>query len=411
MRIIRPMRILDFIAQNKRWLFAGGLISFSSSYGQTFFISVFAGEIMDTFQLTNGEWGGIYTLGTTASALLMLYGGTLSDRFRARTLSAIVLGLLALACLFMAVNSLVWLLPVVIFTLRFTGQGMLSHVSIVSIARWFSAARGKALAISALGFSVGESLLPILFVSLLAVLPWRGLWVLAAGFTVILIPVMLILLKTERTPQSLAESSESLGMNGRHWTRPETIRHWLFWMILPTMTAPAIFSTSLYFQQVHLTATKGWDHAGFVALFPIYSITTILMNFVYGAALDRFGTGRLLAVFQVPMALAYFSFGFGTTLSAAALGFFLMGLMQGGATLWGAFWAEYYGTKHLGAVKSLAMALMVFGSAIGPGITGALIDLGIPFHQQMVYFGVYILCACGLTHIAMRRAMPAIAAA
>jgi len=55
--------------------------------------------------------------------------------------------------------------------------------------------------------------------------------------------------------------------------------------------------------------------------------------------------------------------------------------------------------------------LMVFGSAIGPGITGALIDLGIPFHQQMVYFGVYILCACGLTHIAMRRAMPAIAAA
>jgi sugar phosphate permease len=135
------MRILDFITINKRWLFAGGLISFSSAYGQTFFISIFAGEIMAEFHLTNGEWGGIYTLGTTASALLMLYGGTLSDRFRARTLSAIVLGLLALACLFMAVNPVVWALPIAIFALRFTGQGMLSHVAVVSIARWFSAVR------------------------------------------------------------------------------------------------------------------------------------------------------------------------------------------------------------------------------------------------------------------------------
>lgn len=398
------MRILDFIILNKRWLFAGGLISFSSSYGQTFFISIFAGEIMAEYHLTNGQWGGIYTAGTTASALLMLYGGTLSDRFRARTLAAIVLGLLALACMFMAVNPWVLLLPLAIFFLRFTGQGMLSHVSIVAIARWFSAARGKALAISALGFSAGESLLPILFVSLLTVYPWRSLWLLAAGLTILLIPVILILLKAERTPQSLAESSESLGMENRHWTRRQAMHHWLFWMILPTVMAPAIFSTALYFQQVHLTATKGWDHAAFVALFPLYSITTIAMNFVYGLALDRFGTRRLLAWFQVPMALAYFTFGFGETLSAAALGFVLMGTMQGGATLWGAFWAEFYGTRHLGAIKSVAMAFMVFGSAIGPGLTGALIDLGFPFQDQMVFFAIYILAACGVTHLAMRRA-------
>lgn len=398
------MRFLSFIANNKRWLLAGGLISFSSSYGQTFFISVFAGQIMDEFHLTNGEWGAIYTLGTTASAVAMLYGGALSDRFRARTLSVIMLGLLAVACLFMAINPYVWALPLVIFALRFTGQGMLSHISIVAIARWFSAARGKALAISSLGFSAGESLLPIMFVSLLTVLPWRNLWLIAALATLAMAPVLAGMLKSERTPQSLAQSTSSLGMDGRHWTRRDTMRHWVFWMILPAMTSPAIFSTALYFQQVHLTQTKGWDHVGFVALFPIYSITTILMNFVYGVALDRFGTRRLLAVFQMPLALAYLSFGLGETLSAAAFGFFLMGVMQGGSTLWGAFWAEFYGTRHLGAVKSLAMAVMVFGSAIGPGLTGALIDFGIPFQDQMVFFAVYILAGCLLTHIAMRRA-------
>ena len=130
------------------------------------------------------------------------------------------------------------------------------------------------------------------------------------------------------------------------------------------------------------------------------------MNFVYGVALDRLGTRRLLAIFQIPLALAYFAFSFGGSLSAAALGFVLMGMMQGGGTLWGAFWAEFYGTRHLGSVKSLATALMVFGSAIGPGLTGLLIDFGYPFKDQMVFFAVYILLACLLTHFAMQRAAP-----
>ena len=34
--------------------------------------------------------------------------------------------------------------------------------------------------------------------------------------------------------------------------------------------------------------------------------------------------------------------------------------------------------------QAAAAALMVFGSAIGPGITGALIDLGIDFPDQMI---------------------------
>jgi MFS family permease len=405
------MRILEFISLNKRWLLAGGLISLSSSYGQTFFISIFAGEIMAEFDLTDGQWGGIYSMGTTASAVVMLYGGTLSDRFRARTLSTMVIVLLALACLFMANIPGAWALPIAIFALRFTGQGMLSHISVVAIARWFSAARGKALAISTLGFSLGEALLPIVFVFLLAFTPWRSLWLLAAVLALAMIPVLMMLLKQERTPQSMANEKSAVGMNGKHWTRRDTLSHWLFWMLIPTMTAPSIFSTSLFFQQVHLAQSKGWEHAHFVALFPLYTATTILAMFAYGMAIDRFGCRRLIAWFQVPMAIGYVVFGLGDTLASAAVGFFMMGLMQGGgATLFGAFWPEFYGTKSLGAVKSLATALMVFGSALGPGVTGALIDYGIEFQDQMLGFAIYILAACFLTHFAMRRAAPCLPA-
>lgn len=409
--MIRFMRALDFITMNGRWLLAGGLISLSSSFGQTFFISIFAGEIMGEYGLSDGQWGGVYSAGTTASAIVMLYGGTLSDRFRARTLSAFVLVLLSCACLFMSFIPGAWALPLAIFALRFSGQGMLSHIAVVAIARWFEKARGKALAISTLGFSLGEATLPIVFVGLLAFLPWRSLWLIAAVASLCLIPIMLVLMKRERTPQSIAEHHGSVGMLGRHWNRRETLGHWLFWMVLPTMMAPGIFSTALFFQQVHLSESKGWEHAHFVALFPLYTATTIAAMFAYGWAIDRVGCRRLIAWFQVPMAFAYVVLGTGETLGAAAFGFFLMGMMQGGgATLFGAFWPEFYGTRNLGAVKSLATSLMVFGSALGPGVTGLFIDLGVPFKDQMLYYSALMLMACLLTHVAMLKASPALPA-
>ena len=47
------MSFYDFLSKNKKWLGAGALLTLSSSYGQTFFISLFAGQIMNDFSLTD----------------------------------------------------------------------------------------------------------------------------------------------------------------------------------------------------------------------------------------------------------------------------------------------------------------------------------------------------------------------
>ncbi len=55
----------------------------------------------------------------------------------------------------------------------------------------------------------------------------------------------------------------------------------------------------------------------------------------------------------------------------------LMGITAGAqATVLMAFWAETYGTRHLGAIRALTGALMVFGTAVGPLVSGFLIDRG-----------------------------------
>jgi hypothetical protein len=69
---------LSFLRANAAWLTAGFLLTFTSSFGQTFFISIFAGEIRETFGLSHGQWGGLYTLATTASAIAMVWAGVLT---------------------------------------------------------------------------------------------------------------------------------------------------------------------------------------------------------------------------------------------------------------------------------------------------------------------------------------------
>jgi len=395
---------LSFLRDNAPFLAAGALLTFLSSFGQTFFISVFSGEIREGFGLSHGEWGGIYMLGTMASAAVMVWAGGLTDHFRVRVLGPVVLIGLAAAALAMALNPWAGALIAVVFLLRFFGQGMASHIAVVAMARWFVATRGRALSVASLGFAVGEATLPILFAFLLTLADWRLLWTGVALVPLLGALVLGWLLGKERTPQSHATTETSLGMRGRHWTRAQALRGPLFWLMLPAIMGPAAFNTAFFFHQVHLAEVKGLAHVELVALFPAYTLMSIGAMLVAGWGLDRVGTGRLMPFSQLPMVAAFTVFALAGGQATMFAGLMLLALTTGAtSTLPNAFWAEFYGTAHIGAIKAMAAAAMVLGSAIGPGLTGVLIDLGIGIERQFLGISVYFLFASALMWLGIRR--------
>ena len=234
---------------------------------------------------------------------------------------------------------------------------------------------------------------------------WRWIWLIAAGVALAMIPVIRRLLLVERTPAEASETEGTRGMNGRHWTRLEALHDPVLLLCLPAITAPSTFGTALFFHQVHLAQVKSWSHIEFVALFPIYTIAGLVSIFGFGIALDRFGALKMMRWYLPPFALALIILGGSTSLWGGALAFVFVGVMQGGqATVPAAFWAEAYGTRHLGAIKAMIMATTVLGSAIGPGLTGAIIDMGVDFNAQLPWIGGYILASAVLGLIGLSRA-------
>jgi len=389
--------MLVFLRNNARWLLGGLLLTFFSSFGQTFFIALFAPEIRAAFALSHGDFGGLFMAGTLASAATLIGLGRIVDQYSVSRVALCVICSLAFACALMSIVNSVVMLVLVLFLLRLLGQGMMTHIALTAMGRWYSRERGRAISLSSMGYPIGEGLLPLLTVASVATLGWRHTWLLAAIILLfVAAPSIVLLMRLEREP--LHERTEERSAALRQWTRPEVLHDALFWVLCLAVLAPAFIGTSFLFHQVHIAEVKNWSRTLVASSFVVLSVTTITSTLIVGVLVDKYSARRLLPLFLLPMGCGCLLLGLKSEPSIIVLFMILLGMSYGTAgSLFGALWPELYGTAHLGAIRSLAMAAMVLASAAGPGLTGWLIDRGLGIEAQLVFMGLY----CGLTAVIM----------
>lgn len=385
------MSYMSFLQANFRWLFAAYLLTFFSGFGQTFFISLFASNLQEDFGLSYGDMGGIYMFATLGSALVLPWLGRVADIYSVRLVAAGVMCGLALACLAMALAPTVWMLFVVIFALRLFGQGMMTHTSLTAISKWFSAQRGRAMSIAILGFPSSEAILPVSFVALSLAIGWRNSWLVAMALVMLLaFPIVQLLLSKERVPSVADQAAKAA--EGRQWTRAEVLRDPVFWIVSAGILAPPCFGTAIMFHQAYLIELKGWSRELFASSFIALAACAVVASVLAGILVDRYSARQLLALTLFPLSIGCFALA---SYTSPVVAFVYMGLLGIGngftATLIGAFWPEVYGTLHVGAIRAVAFAMMVFASAAGPGLMGWLIDLGVSYNSQVTGMGVYCL--------------------
>ncbi|RFC65062.1 MFS transporter [Fulvimarina endophytica] len=381
---------LTFLSRNMRWIAGGFLLCFFSSFGQTFFISLSNAQIREAFALSHGEFGLIYMVATLASAATLPFLGGLLDRYSIMAVSIGSMAMLTVATLALPLAGSIVTLVIALYLLRLFGQGMMTEISHTAIGKWFVASRGRAIAVTTLGLHFGTALFPFAFVALSGAFGWRGAWMAGAAVMLVLaLPLIAGLVRRERDPVA-SEPPSPDKVPVRDWSRREVLRDPNFYVALVGVLAPPFIGTTIYFHQVYLTELKGWSLDIFALGFAAMSAMTVVTTLLAGSAVDRYTSVRLLPSFLVPLAAACFvaAVGDGTWTIFVFMG--LLGISTGlSSTLVGSLWPELYGAAHLGAIRSMVLSAAVLFTAIGPGLTGFLIDMEVPYEAQLAAMGIY----------------------
>lgn len=386
---------LHFVRDNIRWIGGGFLLTLFSSFGQTFFIGLSGNHLRSSFHLSAGGFGAIYMVATLASAASLPWLGRTLDFMPGWKVARFTIPALAAACILMATAPNLAFLTLAIYLLRLFGQGMMTETAFTEVGRWFVANRGRAMSLITPGYQVGAGLLPTIVVIITKVSgSWRTVWFASAAALVFVgLPAIVGLIKIERVPKS-HETAAKGKQTARNWTRGEVIRDPIFYLLLAGTLAPSFIGTSILFHQGYLIELRGYNALAFAATFPVMSVTTIIFGFACGHLIDQFGAIRLLPFFLIPLVIASAAVALITPVWGIYVFMLLLGISNGfTSTLLGALWPEVYGIANLGGIRAITVAGMVLASALGPGITGTLIDFGIPLPTQMFWMAGWCLVA------------------
>ena len=367
--------MFNFIYKNLNLLFFGFLIAFASGFGQTFFISLFSQDFRDTFELTNTEFGSLYSIATVLSAITIIWAGKLIDTVSLRKYTlAIILGL-SITCLMASFVFNVFFLFLVIYFLRLFGQGLMGHTSRTTMARYFNTNRGKALAISGFGFSVGEIIYPAAVVFLLLTIGWRLTWFSSSIFILIFFGIFFYFIFKINNFKKENDRDEKIDLGEISWRRRDVLKDFKFYMYLPLSLLMSFTVTGFLFHQVYIAEIKSWTLINLAQGFIFYAISGITGSIISGILIDKL-TGRKLIPFHLlPMLAIFIVMLFSDHVYVLYLYMAGLGLSNGFTeNISNSLWAEMYGVKNLGSIKAMLTFFGIMASASSPFLYGIILD-------------------------------------
>ena len=384
-----------FNSLNLKVILFGFIFTFFSSFGQSFFLGLFNSSIRDALSITHGQFGTIYASATLLSSLVIIWVGKKIDDIDVFKFGTFVTLLLSFSCYFFSKVSSITFLFVAIFLMRFSGQGLMSHTATTTISRYFTKSRGKALSTGWFGLSTAEFILPVFIIYLLTFMEWRSIWI-NISLVILFLPIIsyLLIKKIKLDSREIDNNKDKKNIKIKNWKRIEVIKDYRFYIVCANMLAMPWIATGIFVYQSFILSSKNWGPYVIAQSFMAYSVLSVITLFIAGFLIDKFSSRKLLIYMNLPFLLSLFLIIVFDNPIVSFLFLGLIGISNGLANVLGSStWAEVYGVKHIGSIKALTTALMVFSTAFGTAVFGLLIDKGFSIEQISMISGTYIFLA------------------
>ncbi len=353
----------------------------------TSILGLFIKPLQREFGWGRSSIAGIQTTARVIEAAIAPVVGPLVDRYGPRLLMPVGALIVGAAMLGVTRITTLWqfyMLRGVIVAFGFMLMGGL--VVDVAINNWFNRKRGRAIAISRVGGSLGNLIMAPSCVFIIANAGWRTMFVVFASVTwlTVLIPSMIFM---RRRPEDIgllpdgdirtltrnnglnqeSKSEESTSMLEPIWTRREVLATRTFWFI-----AVSYAINSLSFQGINISLAPYIQDLGYSN-----AMLAVLLTFRSGIMIPAGLTmGFISEKAQKPLmrAVPFMILSFGAIFFCLANTPVFLWLAIAAYALGGAganvtqevLWANYYGRLSLGLVRSTAYFISFGFGSIGP---------------------------------------------
>ena len=346
-------------------------------------IGVFVKPMVEEFGWNRSIIAGAVAIGTLMGGIVALGVGPIIDRFGARWV--LFIGFLIMGGLFIAWSGVttLWQFYGVIIISRMLLQGIINLTNQTVLAKWFVRLRGRALAYGNLGQRFGQGAVPLLTQMIINAAGWRwaasSLGLLAWSLT--LIPVLLWM---KRQPEDMGlrpdgdapDRQEVAGARTRpaptpglevHFTLREAMRTRTLYVLLAVLCLTSFVNTGVNFNLIPYMSDQGLSENQAVALLMLWSLVGIPAALSAGLLIERIPTQAVLAGFQLGMIAG--------TLLLIALDSVWIGVLfalvhgiafAGSLLAQQIILADYYGSRHLGALRGAVLPWQMASNAVGP---------------------------------------------
>ncbi|SDE08592.1 Major Facilitator Superfamily protein [Pricia antarctica] len=375
-------------------LAVGTLGIYASIPGQTIGVSVFTDPVKDALGLSRNQFSNAYMIGTIGSSLVIGRAGIWFDKYGARYVAffaALVLAAALMLCSWSVqmsafakqmLDSSSWLIPftlmtVLFFTLRFSGQGVLTMASRNVIMIWFDKNRGKVNAISSVAISFGFSSSPLWVNALIEGYTWQSAWQILAGGLLVISFFILQFFKNRPEEHGLLPDGENVEEENetkivplaKQYTLVEAKRTRAFWMYGLILAFNSFFITGLTFHVVSVFASEGFPKADAIAIFLPTSVVAVSISLVFNYLSDYLRLKWYLYLMILGGIMASVGFLFLSSNVGIPLLVGGFGIMSGFFAVLNAIaWPRFYGRNHLGAITGKIMSFLILASALAPPI-------------------------------------------
>ena len=383
-------QLFRFMYQHGSHLAFATILMAMSSFGQTYFVSLYGQDLRQAFGLSDGGLGGLYAAGTVMSAVTLTWAGRMIDYTTTRRFTLAVTLLLITACLLVSGAQAAWMLCAGFYLLRLGGQGLMVHTALTATARQFPLDAGKALGAIALGLSLAQALFPLAAVQINYLTGWRIAWLINA---VVLIAG--VALAVSCLPRAAEKPLRTFRKRGAEKVREASVwKNRNLLLALPAVLASPFITTGFFFHQARLAEEKGWALSWVAGWFIAYAITQAVSLLSFGPLIDRMTPRRLLPWFLLPQGAGMLALWLSSSQWVTPFYLIMTGVSSAiASTLATALWVQLYGSAQLAKVRSAVEAGTVLASGASPVIMGVLIDQHVTLRIQALICLVFILAA------------------